>query len=55
MKKYKFQLNISKIMPARPKEQWGMGCEYQNGNLLKYGLQHLILAFFCVTAKDATS
>ena len=26
-KKPNFQLNISKIMPAKPKKHWGMGCE----------------------------
>ena len=24
----KFQLNMSKIMPARSKRHWDMGCEY---------------------------
>ena len=28
MKNTKFQLNICKIMSARPKNHWDMGCEY---------------------------
>ena len=31
-KTYKFQLNISKIMAARPKKHRAMGCEYHYSN-----------------------
>ena len=28
MKKFKFQLILSKIMPAWPKKRWDIGCQY---------------------------